>query len=343
VSATSCLAVGRNNATGKGLVEVWNGTAWSLANGSVEGQLESVSCVSATWCMAAGENSAGAPRLYRLKLIEGNTWSAEAQTPATPAGGSALKLPDVSCNSESTCVAVGSYYDGAHRVTLAERWNGTAWSVQATENGNATTSIDVELTGVSCLSATSCVAIGRYGSGTFTEVWNGTAWSSPNMPDIIESAGSEERLQDVSCASTSLCIAVGWYKESATGFKKAFAERWNGSAWALSTTIPSPAEAVGNVSLQDVSCPAATACYAVGAFGSEKAAAAGEDAKQKNLVESWDGTAWSVQSSPNSGANNFRYLNGVSCASTSACTAVGGVGPTASWGSGTTPVAVRYG
>jgi hypothetical protein len=331
-----CLGVGKNNDTGKGFTELWNGSSWSLANTSVEGQLESVSCFSATWCMAAGESS-GAARLFRLKS-EGGSWSATTQTPATPSGGSALKLTDVSCSSESACTAVGSYYNGTRRVTLAERYNGSAWSVQTTVDGTPTGE-DVELSGVSCASASSCMAVGHYGTGTFAESWNGTSWSSPSVPDI--SGATEERLQDVSCFSSGSCMTVGWYKES-TAWKKAMAVRWNGSAWSLST-VSSPSEALGNVSLQDIACPSSTSCIAVGSYGTEKSATAGEDAKAKTLVESWNGTSWSVQFSPNNAEKAINYLNGVSCTSTSACTALGGAGPSAAWASGTVTSAVRYG
>jgi hypothetical protein len=41
----------------------------------------------------------------------------------------------------------------------------------------------------------------------------------------------------------------------------------------------------------------------------------------KTLVESWNGSAWSVVASPNSGTGGF--LSGVSCTSSSRCIAVG--------------------
>jgi hypothetical protein len=49
-------------------------------------------------------------------------------------------------------------------MPLAERWNGTAWSLQSMLNpsGARTTRMD----GVSCSSATACMAIGYYESST---------------------------------------------------------------------------------------------------------------------------------------------------------------------------------
>ncbi len=64
-----------------------------------------------------------------------------------------------------------------------------------------------------------------------------------------------------------------------------------------------------------VSCPSATSCAAVGNDGVNPAAASG-----KTLVESWDGSAWSVVTSSNEG---FSGLSAVSCLPLGPCTAVG--------------------
>ena len=46
------------------------------------------------------------------------------------------------------------------RVTLAERWNGTSWTIQPTPSPPGAHSSD--LTGISCTSATACTAVGNY-------------------------------------------------------------------------------------------------------------------------------------------------------------------------------------
>src|SRR4029077_911495 len=66
--------------------------------------------------------------------------------------------------------------------------------------------------------------------------------------------------------------------------------------------------------LSDVSCVSATACTAV---GSRRV-----NGLDKTLIESWNGTSWSVVPSRNPSANNDS-LGGVSCISAPACTAVG--------------------
>ena len=63
-----------------------------------------------------------------------------ATTPAGPAAWSIMPTPSlpnsrldaVSCTSASACTAVGAKSNSAGNATLAERWNGKVWAVQAT-------------------------------------------------------------------------------------------------------------------------------------------------------------------------------------------------------------------
>jgi hypothetical protein len=59
-----------------------------------------------------------------------------------------------------------------------------------------------------------------------------------------------------------------------------------------------------------VSCAIATACSAVGQSGG-------------TLAEAWNGTTWTIQPTANPPAATSSRLNSVSCATSSACTAVG--------------------
>jgi hypothetical protein len=92
----------------------------------------------------------------------------------------------VSCTSNTACTAVGSYTNGEpDELPLAERWNGTRWSIQRAATPPGTDNIifgpgtaNIILTDVSCPSKTVCVASGSYtvNSGNylpFVERWNG--------------------------------------------------------------------------------------------------------------------------------------------------------------------------
>ena len=110
-----------------------------------------------------------------VALVErwnGTKWAIQ-KTP-NPVGASSIFLFGVSCTSASACTAVGYYYNGTTYVTLAERWNGTKWSIQQTPN--PTGGSGNQLVGVSCASTSACTAAGQYSNGTTTvtlaERWN---------------------------------------------------------------------------------------------------------------------------------------------------------------------------
>jgi hypothetical protein len=65
-----------------------------------------------------------------------------------------------------------------------------------------------------------------------------------------------------------------------------------------------------------VSCKLATACTAVGDYFNSS----GSDV---TLAEAWNGTSWSIQPTPNPSGATLSALTGVSCTSSTACTAVG--------------------
>lgn len=93
-------------------------------------------------------------------------WSIEHTL--NPTDGSGSELLGVSCVSARACTAVGSSFTviGAG-ATLAERWNGTQWSIEHTPNTDGASGLD----SVSCVSARACTAVGAY---TFLGYANGT-------------------------------------------------------------------------------------------------------------------------------------------------------------------------
>jgi len=115
-------------------------------------------------------------------------------------------------------------------------------------------------------------------------------------------------LQAVSCPNARMCMAVG----TSTG-GLALAERWNGRKWAI-RPVPQPAGAIGD-GLSGVSCTSARKCTAVG-----DADIPGSDSD--TLVMRWSGKRWAIQPAPSEGTEGIPFA-GVSCASATACTAVG--------------------
>jgi hypothetical protein len=101
-------------------------------------------------------------------------------------GKDGSELAAVSCSSPKPCTAVGdSNITDSKSDTLAEYRNGTKWVVQPTPkypHGN-----ESELTGVSCPSATVCIAAGISGNidteVTLAEYWNGVNWVIQPTPN----------------------------------------------------------------------------------------------------------------------------------------------------------------
>jgi hypothetical protein len=315
LSVSDCVAVGAAytpGTAGQGdqtLIESWNGTTWSIVSSPNEGdnndQLNQVSCVSSTYCVAVGNYSlGGGPVDALIESWDGTSWTIVA----SPDPGSYYNFLDgVSCSSATSCVAVGYDSNASENETLIESWDGVAWSTVSSPNVDSFSA----LTGVSCLSATSCVAVGGYIAGiysngpadTLVESWDGDAWTIVSSPD----PGSDDNLMAVTCTSDTDCVATGAQGETDDTI---LVESWDGSSW---TTVPSPNPGSYDV-LRDVSCTGPADCVGVGSSNSE------------NLVEAWNGTVWSVTPSPNAytGNNTSDGLSGVSCTGPDSCTAVGG-------------------
>jgi hypothetical protein len=191
VQAVSCRSVSACTAVGYyldpagryvPLAQTWNGSSWtqqaapSPAGAQVPG-LAGVSCVSASFCEAVGgsDESVESESTGFAELWNGSSWS--LQSLPSPAGGTNVVLKAVSCVSASFCQAVGSYTALDTILSLAEEWNGTAWTVQSTPNQSGA---PTQLDGVSCVSATFCQAMDFYGA--MAEVWNGTSWAAQSVP-----------------------------------------------------------------------------------------------------------------------------------------------------------------
>jgi hypothetical protein len=270
-----------------------------------------VACASTSVCIAVGnyENSAGAI-VTLAEEWNGTAWTIQKTPKLKGALNSFPVLSAVACSSTSACTAVGSYYTnyGTVKVTLAEAWNGIAWTIQKTPTPKG--ALNSYLYGVACQSTSVCIAVGTYDNGsdvgvTLAEAWNGIAWTIQKTPEPKGACCSA--LYGVACQSANACIAVG------TSTNNSLAEAWNGIAWTIQKT-PTPKGA--GTTLSSVACSSTSACTAVGYYGN--------DSGTSTLVaEAWSGTTWTIQNTPKPNGVYDSYLYGVACPSTSACTAVG--------------------
>jgi hypothetical protein len=326
-SATSCIAAGYNHYAENSFTESWNGTEWKIVT-SFAGEVNGVSCFGSTFCMAVGTKGGA---LHYWKLASGEPTFFEG-SPPTPSGSTFTTLSGVSCTSESACTAVGHYYSGEAKEfkTLVERWNGSEWSTQSSPTppeGHARNA----MLAVSCASSTSCATVGSYETSTghtvpTAETWNGEAWTLRSVPN--PTGATVATLEGVSCGSSSACMAVGHSHEEG-GKDKSLAESWNGSAWSEVAT-PAPSESVGGYDLYGVSCLSPSSCFAVGKrINKEKEVFPGffVPSEERTLAETWNGTEWRVQTTPNPEKNLWSAFAAVSCTSSTACTAAGATYP----------------
>ncbi len=139
----------------------WAGQTPSNEPGLDQSWLNGVSCTSASFCMAVGYywHPAGWVNNRALAYrFNGAQWIQRTVTPGE--GYTAPYLSGVSCTAPTACTAVGSAVDtrSGDSVPFAVRWNGSVWSPQEVPPPQG--SLDSELSGVSCLSQSECVAVG---------------------------------------------------------------------------------------------------------------------------------------------------------------------------------------
>jgi hypothetical protein len=235
-AANACTAVGTDTSSGTALVERWDGLSWSSQSLPVAvNQLGSVSCVSATSCMAVGYQRISRSITEVSASWDGTVWSVQ-EIPNRP------QLLGVSCSAANACTAVGT---DSSDTAAVERWDGTSWSSQSLP------SYVTQLGSVSCASATSCVAVGYQLMGRVTNAvsafWDGTGWTVRTIPGALQLLG-------VSCSAADACVAVGTDTSSDT----AVVQRWDGASWS-SQWLPYYVTQFGSVS-----CASATSCMAVG-------------------------------------------------------------------------------
>jgi hypothetical protein len=241
------------------------------------GALQSVSCPDASFCVAVG--SYGSDGTNTSGLIE--TFSDGQWTPTmapAPAPGDGVQLAQVACPAVGQCVAIGLYLvpDGSFPgegviETLSDgSWTATAAPVP-TDAGPTPSS---QLRDLSCVSASSCMAVGDYEDANqnvqgLIETLAQGSWKPTEAPLPAGTSLDDQSavLYGVSCRSARSCVAVGEYgstpvglieTRSARGFKPTEgATSLAGTSWS---------------SLREVTCTTSRSCEAIGFYGPDNLA-----------------------------------------------------------------------
>ena len=238
VSSSDCWTVG--HAGGQTLAEQWNGTAWLVVNTldtgpSQENELGAVDCASASDCWAVGDGAIGGTEQTLAEHWNGTSWSIVDTADSSPSQQNGLS--SVACVASTDCWAVGFADSGVGGVqqTLAEQWNGTAWSVVTT--GDPNTTQNNYLLDVSCVGSDDCWAVGTYFdagalSHALSERWDGSGWT------VVATAPSSfpTDFGGVVCPSISTCWAVGSVASGSGGTLQTLSERWSAFGyWAVAS------------------------------------------------------------------------------------------------------------
>jgi hypothetical protein len=263
-SATDAWAVGSSyfGSPGvlHGLIEHWNGTAWSQAPSPqpLDGiALEGVAAVSPTSAWAVGFTHASPPTNGVIEHWNGTTWTLAL----SEIGGN---LTAVTATSATNAWAVGAQVGGG---TLILHWDGTAWNEMPSPAGGY-------LAAVTATSGTNAWAVGTTAGGnTLILHWDGTAWNQVPTP------GTADRgvLTGVAAGSDGSAWTIG--HEGATS-GNALVLRWNGTIW-QQVPVPKPADV-----LWGVAATSPTTAWVVGGT------AGPNDPATKTLILDWNGTAW---------------------------------------------------
>jgi hypothetical protein len=277
------------------LIEQWNGSRWTIASrirpaDSARSALLDVECPSTGLCFAVGQwdNVKSGRAEVLLLQWNGKTWSIR-HAPHPPPKAIDSALAAITCSSGTSCFAVGTYSKSKYLgQSLVEQWNGRGWAVVGSPNPPKPNNQVVGLTGVSCASATSCLAVGHGGTSgedaTPTPLslrWTGARWvivPTPNAPRY-----SLYALNGVACTAGNACLSVGttyvYDPHTFVTNARAHAERWNGARWSEAspggTTPP----------LAAIECRTANDCIAGGG-------------SSQPVVARWNGSAWSAAPVP---------------------------------------------
>jgi hypothetical protein len=290
-TTSECIAVGGTTSNAAlALLTTNAGTTWdplTLPTGLKP--LQAISCAAATDCVAVGETTKGA--IAAIDTVDtGSAWTAGTLP------GLAGTLDSISCPVSTSCVA-------GFTPTVSSLQP----SALVTINGGATWHVPPGLTGTSpvldssCPTASVCYAVAGFEGAGFGGTTGGSSFASGWAPIPTTELNGGPLLGPLSCASESACV---------------LAYLISGSGYTLATTTDSGAKwtvVLNKLVTTSIACPSTAECIA---GGTPETNIGG---KAPLLVTTSTGKSWAEPTLP----STLSAVTGVSCASTSTCTAIG--------------------
>jgi hypothetical protein len=321
-STSDAWAVGYQNDNNlndsRTLIQHWNGSTWTTVaspnpgttpactNSNTGNVLTAVTAVSTNDVWAVGYAFTCTALLKPMALHwNGTSW----RVVPTPA----LNTNDNAAFNSVVALAANNVYAVGYKPatngavqTLIEHWNGTAWSVVSSPNGNNTGNV---LTSVSANSATDIWTVGTLTAPgvegrTLALHFNGSTWSVVPTPNVVHGGSglTQNALTSVVAAGPNDVTAVGFTLANLT--ELTMVQHWDGVSWKV---VPSPnvSRTAGSFNtLRGVTAVNRSDLYAVGFFSNSTT-----NGQQLRLILHFNGTAWTVISSP--GKAMAQQLNGV--------------------------------
>jgi hypothetical protein len=316
-----CMAVGSyTTAAGAqhALAQTWNGSSWKVLKPPGTA-LTGVSCTATWFCLATGGPT-------RAERWNGTTWR-QIPGPQDPVNAGIQNLAgEITCGSRTMCMVINGTAHG-NSANAAETWNGHRWRTWRQDTNlcalSDMTGSPCALSGISCGTATSCVAVGTYtGSlsgfedgapypGAFT--WNGQRWTDATtaFQDALGMGPATNTVTtafNVACAGPS-CLAMAGSQQSDESLGATWQARTRTWSATPGFTCPNGGSRCSLVYfVGSMSCASATSCMVFATVPPEDGPAR------------WNGTTWTFTQSIAQGPHSL--LAGISCHATM-CLAIG--------------------
>ena len=281
----------------------FDGTKWTafpapMIKGDNNSFLQGVVAISPSLAWAAGNVADGAHPGQVIEQWNGTKWSLFP----SPKFGKKERANVFAMTSSSAddVWAIGSLVNlGTGMVSsLFEHWNGMAWMATTAESNNEF------LFGASADATNDAWAVGFHGAdniGTSAMHWDGTTWKSVATPNVGEGTNKLNAVlalapNDVWAVGSSTPVAPP--KQAAT---LTLIEHFNGASWAI---VPSPNVGPNSPNqsnrLLGLTANSANDIWAFGSYFP-----ADGSGHQMTLLLHWDGTSWTIASSPSPAKGGF--------------------------------------
>ncbi|HEV2374747.1 MAG TPA: hypothetical protein VGS19_21615 [Streptosporangiaceae bacterium] len=251
--------------------------------------LRAVTATSATGAWAVGTVTSGRTTSAMAQRWDGRSWRAARLPDGTY--HNVNELDSVAADSPRDVWAVGRSMGPTHgmqpQTTLAEHWDGRAWSVVPTPVRQDSP----QFASVAALSPADVWAVGDvfntsqppYGR-TLTEHFDGRSWRAVPSPNP---GPQDDSLDAVAAVSPNDVWAVG-NASPALGVVLTLAEHWDGRHWRVVPTPNVPGS--GFTVLESIAARSASDIWTAGFYDS--------NAGYGSLFEHWDGKQWHLVTAP---------------------------------------------